>query len=72
MITVYGAEWCEDTRRSLRHLRRLGVAHHFRNVDEDLDALERATTLTGGIRRTPTIDSSAWAATRSSNRTMMR
>ena len=71
MITVYGAEWCEDTRRSLRHLRRLGVAHLFRNVDEDRDALERATSLTGGIRRTPTIDL-GWAATRSSNRTTMR
>ncbi len=56
MITVYGAEWCEDTRRSLRHLRRLGVPHRFKNVDEDLDALDRASSLTGGVRRTPTID----------------
>jgi glutaredoxin len=56
MITVYGADWCEDTRRSLRHLRRLGVPHQYENVDEDLDALDRATSLNGGIRRTPTID----------------
>jgi Inner membrane protein YgaP-like, transmembrane domain len=56
MITVYGADWCEDTRRSRRHLRRLGVAHLYENVDEDLDALERATSLNGGLRRTPTID----------------
>jgi glutaredoxin len=56
MITVYGADWCEDTRRSLRHLRRLGVAHRYHNVDESLDALDRATSLNGGIRRTPTID----------------
>jgi mycoredoxin len=56
MITVYGADWCEDTRRSLRHLRRLGVPHRYQNVDEDLDALDRATSLNGGIRRTPTID----------------
>lgn len=56
MITVYGADWCEDTRRSLRHLRRLGVAHHYVNIDEDLDALERATSFTDGRRRTPTID----------------
>jgi glutaredoxin len=56
MITVYGADWCEDTRRTLRHLRRLGVAHHYLNVDEDLDALARAKALTGGLRRTPTID----------------
>jgi mycoredoxin len=56
MITVYGADWCEDTRRSLRHLRRLGVPHRYQNVDENLDALDRATSLNGGIRRTPTID----------------
>ena len=56
MIIVYGADWCEDTRRSLRHLRRLGVRHTFLNVDEDLDALARATALNGGERRTPTVD----------------
>jgi glutaredoxin len=56
MITVYGADWCEDTQRSLRHLRRLGVPHHYINIDEDLDALERAKALNGGRRRTPTID----------------
>lgn len=56
MITVYGADWCEDTRRSLRHLRRLSVAHRYLNIDEDLDALERAQALSDGRRRTPTID----------------
>ena len=56
VITVYGADWCEDTQRSLRHLRRLGVRHHYVNIDEDLDGLERAKSLNGGHRRTPTID----------------
>ena len=56
MITVYGAEWCEDTRRSLRHLRRLGIPHRYRNLDEDLEALDHACSLSGGVRRTPTID----------------
>jgi glutaredoxin-related protein len=56
MIVVYGADWCEDTRRSLRHLRRLGVAHEYVNIDEDLDALARAKSLNDGQRRTPVID----------------
>jgi len=56
MITVYGTDWCEDTRRTLRHLRRLSVAHRYLNIDEDLDALERAQKLNDGQRRTPTID----------------
>ncbi len=56
MITIYGADWCEDTRRSLRYLRRLGVAHQYINIDEDAVALGRATDLNDGRRRTPTID----------------
>jgi glutaredoxin len=56
MITVYGADWCEDTRRSQRLLRRLHVRHHYINIDEDLDALERAKALNHGQRRTPVID----------------
>ena len=55
-ITVYGADWCEDTQRSLRQLRRLGVPHHYINIDEDLDALDRAKALNHGQRRTPIID----------------
>lgn len=56
MITIYGADWCEDTRRSLRLLRRLHVPHCYLNIDDDLDALARAKELNGGKRRTPTID----------------
>lgn len=56
MLTVYGAEWCEDTRRSLRHLRRLGIAHRYLNIDEDLDALDAAKALNGGERLTPIVD----------------
>ncbi len=56
MITVYGADWCEDTRRSQRLLRRLHVPHHYINIDEDLDGLARAVALNHGERRTPTID----------------
>jgi glutaredoxin len=56
MITIYGADWCEDTQRSRRHLRRLAIAHEYVNIDEDFAALERAKALNGGMRRTPTID----------------
>lgn len=56
MVTVYGADWCEDTQRSLRHLRRLGVAYSYENVDRDPEALGRAKALNNGQRRTPTID----------------
>jgi hypothetical protein len=62
MITVYGADWCEDTRRSLRHLRRLAVPHQYLNIDEDIQALDRAKALNDGNRRTPTIDLGIGAA----------
>jgi glutaredoxin len=52
---MYGAAWCEDTRRTRRLLRRLGVRHRYRDVDEDLEALDRATTLNQGVRRTPVV-----------------
>jgi glutaredoxin len=55
MITVYGADWCRDTQRTLRHLRRLHVRHEYVNIDENSAALARARELSGG-RRTPTID----------------
>lgn len=53
---VYGADWCEDTKRARRLLRRLSIAHEYHNVDEDIFALERACALNMGERRTPVID----------------
>lgn len=52
---VYGADWCEDTQRALRLMRRLAVAHDYVNVDEDVAALERAKALNNGAHRTPVI-----------------
>jgi glutaredoxin len=55
VLTVYGAEWCEDTQRALRYLRRLGVGHQYFDVDEDVAALSRAKALNHGRRRTPIV-----------------
>jgi mycoredoxin len=55
VLTLYGAAWCEDTRRTLRLLRRLAIPHRYRDVDEDLESLERATALNQGVRRTPVV-----------------
>jgi len=70
-VTVYGADWCEDTHRSRRLLRRLGVAHRYRNVDDDLDALDRATELGQGVRRTPVIEIDGAALVEPSNELLM-
>lgn len=54
-LVVFGAAWCEDTRRTRRLLRRLGVPHRYRDIDEDLEALEQASALNKGVRRTPVV-----------------
>ena len=62
MIIVYGADWCEDTRRSLRHLRRLGVPHHYRERGRGPRRAGRArprSTAASAARRRSTW---AWAA----------
>ena len=56
MIKVFGTDWCPDTRRSLRHLRRLHVPHLYINIDDSLDGLARAKELSGNERRTPIVD----------------
>ncbi len=55
MLTVYGADWCEDTQRSLRYLRRVGVGYLYRNIDTDPAALDEAEALNHGRRRTPIV-----------------
>ncbi len=70
MLTVYGADWCEDTQRSLRYLRRLGVAHVYRNVDTDPVALEEAKALNHGKRRTPVVQVQGEVLVEPGNRTL--
>lgn len=70
MITVYGADWCEDTQRSMRHLRRLAVPYRYINIDEDLDALQQAKALNHGKRRTPVIEMDGAVLVEPSNDTL--
>jgi glutaredoxin len=70
VLTVYGADWCEDTQRSLRHLRRLGVAHEYRNVDADPVALDEAKVLNHGKRRTPIVRVEGEVLVEPGNRTL--
>jgi glutaredoxin len=71
-VTIYGAAWCEDTRRTRRLLRRLGVAHRYRDVDLDLEAMEQATTLNHGVRRTPVVTLAGQVLVEPTNETLAR
>jgi glutaredoxin len=71
-VTILGAAWCEDTRRTRRLLRRLGVSHRYRDVDLDLEALELAATLNRDGRRTPVVTVASEVLVEPSNASLVR
>jgi glutaredoxin len=54
-VEVYGADWCEDTRRTRRHLDGLGVAYDYINLDQDKRASEWVKRQNDGRERKPTV-----------------
>lgn len=55
MIKVYGADWCGDTKRALKHLDTLGIDYQYINVEQDAEASEWVKNQNGGKERKPTI-----------------
>ena len=62
-ITVYGADWCGDTRRSRALLDRLGLAYADVDVDAHPTAGAWAAAQNGGERRIPVVVLGAGGAT---------
>jgi glutaredoxin len=54
-VKVYGADWCEDTKRTRQHLHTLGVAHEYINIEQDQSAAEWVRTQNDGKERKPTV-----------------
>jgi glutaredoxin len=54
-ITVYGATWCGDTKRSRAVLDRLGLPYAFVDVDRSEPASAWVMAQNGGNRSLPTI-----------------
>lgn len=57
-LTVYGASWCPDVKRSCALLDREGVEYSYVDVEADAAAEARVRSLQDGERRIPTI---VWA-----------
>ena len=55
-VKVYGADWCGDTQRTLKHLSDLGVAHRYVNIEEDEEARAWVREHNDGKERKPTLD----------------
>jgi mycoredoxin len=55
-VKVYGADWCADTQRTLEHLRGLGVAHRYIDIERDEEARAWVSAQNEGKERKPTLD----------------
>lgn len=54
-ITMYGAEWCSDCRRSKKFLDSNGVDYNYIDVEADESASEKVIEINGGVRSIPVI-----------------
>jgi len=54
-ITMYGAEWCGDCRRSKRFLDSNNVSYKYIDVESDASASEKVIEINGGMRSIPVI-----------------
>ena len=54
-ITMYGAQWCGDCRRSKRFLDGNKVAYKYIDVEADASASEKVIEINGGMRSIPVI-----------------
>jgi mycoredoxin len=54
-ITMYGAEWCGDCRRSKRFLDANNVEYTYIDVEADESASEKVIAINGGQRSIPVI-----------------
>ena len=55
MITMYGAEWCGDCRRSSALMKELGVEFDYINVEEIPEAAQKVVEINGGAQSIPVI-----------------
>ncbi|HXI12660.1 MAG TPA: glutaredoxin domain-containing protein [Thermoanaerobaculia bacterium] len=55
-IVVYGADWCGDTRRTLKHLDDTKVEYKYIDIDADADGEAKVIEWNKGKRRIPTLE----------------
>jgi mycoredoxin len=54
-ITMYGAEWCTDCRRSKKFLDSNNVKYKYIDVEADESASDKVISINGGMRSIPVI-----------------
>ena len=54
-VKVYGADWCEDTKRTRQQLDNLGVAYDYVDIEQDEQAARWVREQNDGKERKPTV-----------------
>lgn len=54
-ITMYGADWCGDCRRSKRFLDTNSVSYNYIDVETDTSASDKVIEINEGMRSIPVI-----------------
>jgi len=54
-VTMYGADWCGDCRRSKRFMEENNVAFDYIDVEADLSAADKVVEINGGAKSIPVI-----------------
>jgi len=54
-VTMYGADWCGDCRRSKRFMEEHNVAFNYIDVEKDLTAAAKVVEINGGAQSIPVI-----------------
>jgi mycoredoxin len=54
-VTMYGADWCGDCRRSKRFMEENNVAFTYIDVEQDLSAADKVVEINGGAKSIPVI-----------------
>ena len=64
-VIVYGADWCGDTRRTLRHLDKSGIQYDYIDIDNDRDGERKVIEFNKGKRRIPLVEIATEKGTKS-------
>jgi len=55
-VKVYGADWCPKTKRTLAHLKQIGIPFEYINIERDREAAKWVSEQNGGREKKPTLE----------------
>jgi len=64
-VKVYGADWCGDTVRALKHLDSRGVRYDYIDIESDTEGEKKVIAFSSGKRRIPLVEVASEGETKS-------